>query len=483
MKKAKKLLFVLMAVCTACAPQVAITEPEDGATFEEGGTIVFKCEATDRKDGDLSGESVIWYTDSEDTILGTGTEMKTDTISRGEHTIMVKATNSAGKVGSDEITITIGQGGSSTTTTSVTAPSTATIGKSGGTIAVGKARLEIPVGALDTDTQVSISEVEGKEGLLGLAYDLQPTGLQFLKQATLIIDYSKEDLSVGYETDEVAIVSLDEHYQPPQDNPSASLLSKMSYYLETAIDQANTSASAQITHFSRYGARAVATVTKYPKPTTKWFIHPAVDKVGSFDEGQEQSWITTFDGRGEAFAEPSPSENIIWLNVETFQCSPPLCGGDVYAMGLLAKIFRVKPDKNINTPIPAAVGCNIVDVGGAATGNCNIGERRLRLMDLGTGVDTDKQVPVQLATAGHEWSDMPQAATGTPPTPHIPTQAVGENYVLADITLTAGHYYAAIVDLWAISGTNACSGPAVCCPSSQRWDFGTFSVDALLVTM
>ena len=35
---------------------------------------------------------------------------------------MVRATNSAGKVGSDEITITIGEGGTSTTTTSVITP-------------------------------------------------------------------------------------------------------------------------------------------------------------------------------------------------------------------------------------------------------------------------------------------------------------------------------------------------------------------------
>ena len=117
MKKAKGLLFVLLTICTACAPQVTITEPEDGATFEEGEPIVFNCEATDREDGELSGESVVWYADSEDTILGTGAEMETDAISRGEHTIIVTATDSDGKVGTDEITITIGQGGSSTTTT------------------------------------------------------------------------------------------------------------------------------------------------------------------------------------------------------------------------------------------------------------------------------------------------------------------------------------------------------------------------------
>jgi hypothetical protein len=170
MKKAKGLLFVLLTLCTACAPQVTITEPEDGATFEEGEPIVFNCEATDREDGELSGESVVWYADSEDTILGTGAEMETDAISRGVHTIVVTATDSAGKVGTDEITITIGQGGSSTTTTSVTAPSTATIGQSGGTVAVGKARLEIPAGALENDTQVSIAEVAGMDRLIGPAY-------------------------------------------------------------------------------------------------------------------------------------------------------------------------------------------------------------------------------------------------------------------------------------------------------------------------
>ena len=104
-------------------------------------------------------------------------------------------------------------------------------------------------------------------------------------------------------------------------------------------------------------------------------------------------------------------------------------------------------------------------------------------MDLGTGVDTEKQVPVQLATAGDEWSDMPQAATGKPPTPHTPTEALGKDYILEDITLTAGHYYALVVDLWAISGTNACDRPAACCPSGQIWNGDEFHVSTLLVTM
>ena len=161
MKKAMGLLVVLMAICTACAPQVTITEPEDGAAFEEGATIVFKCEATDREDGVLSGESVVWYADSEDTILGTGTEMETEAISRGEHTIIVTATDSDGKVGTDEITITIGQGGTTTTTTAATDTSTTISAAAGGTVSAGGQPLQIPAGALETETQVSISEVTG----------------------------------------------------------------------------------------------------------------------------------------------------------------------------------------------------------------------------------------------------------------------------------------------------------------------------------
>ena len=41
MKKAIGLLiFVLMVISSACTPQVTITEPQDGATFDEGATIV-----------------------------------------------------------------------------------------------------------------------------------------------------------------------------------------------------------------------------------------------------------------------------------------------------------------------------------------------------------------------------------------------------------------------------------------------------------
>ena len=179
--------------------------------------------------------------------------------------------------------------------------------------------------------------------LIGPAYDLQPTGLQFTKPATLIIDYSTQDLPAGSEPDEVAIVSLDEHYEPAQDDTATPLLKTIPYYVETAIDKANTIASAQITHFSRYGFFGpIPTLTASPY-TKKWIINPAEDTPDAvFDYGNTQSFITTADGTGIADAEYSLLLHTITLHVETFPCQTAACGGDVAATCYLAKIFRVK---------------------------------------------------------------------------------------------------------------------------------------------
>jgi hypothetical protein len=479
MKKAMGLLVVLMAICTACAPQVTITEPEDGAIFEEGATIVFKCEATDREDGVLSGESVVWYADSEDTILGTGTEMETEAISRGEHTIIVTATDSDGKVGTDEITITIGQGGSSTTTTSVTAPSTATIGQSGGTVAVGKARLEIPAGALANDTQVSIAEVAGMDRLIGPAYDLQPTGLQFTKPATLIIDYSTQDLPEGSETGDVAIISLNENYEPATDNTAAPLLSSMPFYVETTVDEEDTTASAQLSHFSSYGLTNVCSWTPKSKETA-WFVHPTMKlPCDKFDHGETLVLKACLDCLTVTSEGYELEKRGINLNVDA-SCTVTLCAGSISAQVLIGKIFRVKAGQYTDT-VAGAVGCTLVDIGGTETpptGNCNWGERRVRVMDLGTGETINKQVPLQVATAGDEWIDLPW---GTP-APHVQTPASGENYVMP-VTFTVGHYYAIVVDLMASSGANYLCGQTIaCCDSSQRWTTSEFYVESLLVT-
>ena len=458
MKKAiGLLLFVLMVICTACAPKVTITEPQDGATFDEGATIVFKCEATDRMDGELSGESVVWYADSEDTILGTGTEIETDAISPGEHTIMVRATNSKGKVGSDEITITIGEGGPSTTTTSVSAPSTATIGQSGGTIAVGKAHLEIPAGALENNTQVSIKEVTGDENLVGPAYLMEPNGLQFTKPATLTIDYAKEDIPQGYGQDEVAIVSLDEYYDPPaQDDPNdplAPLLSLMPYYIETTVNQANTSASAQISHFSLYALKAVPTWTA---GTDAWIIKPDLDPVSDhFDVGYTQKLETPVkEALCWALTDYSLNFNQIWLEVHGECLSKEYCYGTAFAQVMIAKYFKVKADPSTDVVPRTLVGCTIVDTGGTPIGTCNMGERRVRVIDLGSGSTYGKDAPNTIASEEDHWHEVTVDPIADPPHSHPSTGLEGKTYIL-EPSLKVGHYYAIVVDLQATSLVSA----------------------------
>ncbi|NIU85750.1 MAG: hypothetical protein GWN56_00140, partial [Nitrosopumilaceae archaeon] len=67
------------------------------------------------------------------------------------------------------------------------------IGPEGGTVTSNDGRiiLEIPPGALDEDTEITIERFKDMEGDTGLIFfDLQPDGLQFLIPATIKIDYS-----------------------------------------------------------------------------------------------------------------------------------------------------------------------------------------------------------------------------------------------------------------------------------------------------
>jgi hypothetical protein len=380
--------------------------------------------------------------------------------------------------------------------TACTAPSTATIGKNGGTIAVGKARLEIPPGALDKDTQVSISEVTGSDNLIGPtydlqsaglqfakpaigpSYDLQPAGLQFAKPAILSIDYSASDLPDGAEPDEVAIVSLDEHYEAAQDDTMApTLLKTMPHYIKTTISDTGTTAKAEITHFSNYGIEYTVTLTASPNET-KWILNPQdniLQQSEYFDYGKEETFITTmYAASGTAHATYALALPLIQLHVETF-CNGDLCSGDATATCYIAKIFHVKAGQKTQT-ISGAVGFSIVDTGGDATGNCNVGERRVRVMDLGTGENIDKDVPVELASASDEWHDLPGIIA-----PHEKTSPDGKDYAVS-VTFSVDHYYAAVVDLMASSGVNSCKSPVACCPSSQDWSGETFKVTGLLLT-
>jgi probable HAF family extracellular repeat protein len=75
-------------------PSVAITSPT-GNYFNQGQSITFSGTATDPEDGSLSGASLVW-TSSLDGQIGTGTSFSTSTLSLGNHTITLTATDSKG---------------------------------------------------------------------------------------------------------------------------------------------------------------------------------------------------------------------------------------------------------------------------------------------------------------------------------------------------------------------------------------------------
>lgn len=88
------------------APNVSINSPSDGATVLKGDTIQFQGSATDREDGRLEGEALVWRS-SKDGRLAEGRSFRSPELSVGEHTIILTATDSNGATGSDSVQITI----------------------------------------------------------------------------------------------------------------------------------------------------------------------------------------------------------------------------------------------------------------------------------------------------------------------------------------------------------------------------------------
>ena len=89
-------------------PNVTITSPTDGLTFNEGDPITFQGKATDPEDGALTGSSLVW-TSSIDGQIGIGESLITSSLPVGTHTITLTATDSDGYSALTSINITIGK--------------------------------------------------------------------------------------------------------------------------------------------------------------------------------------------------------------------------------------------------------------------------------------------------------------------------------------------------------------------------------------
>jgi hypothetical protein len=87
-------------------PTVQILAPGDGASFQEGTTIVFRGTAADPEDGALTGASLVWRA-FPGGVIGTGELFTRDDLTAGTYTITLTATDSAGESASDSVTIQI----------------------------------------------------------------------------------------------------------------------------------------------------------------------------------------------------------------------------------------------------------------------------------------------------------------------------------------------------------------------------------------
>ncbi|NNE34063.1 MAG: T9SS type A sorting domain-containing protein, partial [Rhodothermales bacterium] len=87
------------------SPVVAITAPADGSSFATGSSVSFAGTATDTEDGVISAN--LAWSSSLDGSIGSGASFSTSTLSVGVHTVTASVTDSGGKSGSDQISVTI----------------------------------------------------------------------------------------------------------------------------------------------------------------------------------------------------------------------------------------------------------------------------------------------------------------------------------------------------------------------------------------
>ena len=84
-----------------------IEHPAPGARFYAGQVIGFRARATDREDGYLSGDSLVWSSDLEGGELGTGDLLRRSLSRSGSHVITLAATDRSGLTTSTSVQIQI----------------------------------------------------------------------------------------------------------------------------------------------------------------------------------------------------------------------------------------------------------------------------------------------------------------------------------------------------------------------------------------
>ncbi len=94
------------SVVNKTGPTVIISVPTTGSNFTQGYDIEFIGAAYDIQDGNMSGRSMVWTSDAGE-LLGFGTEILVSTLTPGNHTITLTATDSFGLSSTDTVDVTI----------------------------------------------------------------------------------------------------------------------------------------------------------------------------------------------------------------------------------------------------------------------------------------------------------------------------------------------------------------------------------------
>ncbi len=162
-------------------PEIAISSPEDGASFQEGHLITFEAAASDLEDGDLSS-AIVWSSSSDDDTR-TGATV-TDSLSPGTHTITASVTDAHGASASAAIEVSVAA--NTAPTVAITTPASAVSVVFGSVVKLAGTATD----AEDGDLAGAIEWSSSRDGALG-------TG------ASLSVD----DLSIG--THEITATATD----------------------------------------------------------------------------------------------------------------------------------------------------------------------------------------------------------------------------------------------------------------------------------
>ena len=142
-------------------PEIMITAPADGSSFNIGDLVNFMGMATDNEDADIS--TAINWTSSINGVIGMGADFSLITLSAGMHTITAEVTDSALQTVSTSITVTINDPSNTPPVVTITSPGDGSMFDFGDSISFAATAIDVPEG----DLAANLSWTSDLDGAIG----------------------------------------------------------------------------------------------------------------------------------------------------------------------------------------------------------------------------------------------------------------------------------------------------------------------------